>query len=73
MAEKLEALTALGLLNSRIKDYYDLGLLSRMYPFEGERLSQVSLYVKGLRTPGYAIKRSRPRSGESRWTNTRRR
>lgn len=40
VAEKLEAVTALGLLNSRIKDYYDLAVLSRMYPFEGERLAQ---------------------------------
>ena len=39
VAEKLEALTVLGLLNSRIKDYYDLALLSRMYPFDGERLA----------------------------------
>jgi hypothetical protein len=39
VAEKLEALTTLGVLNSRIKDYYDLALLSRMYPFEGERLA----------------------------------
>jgi hypothetical protein len=38
VAEKVEALTALGLLNSRLKDFYDLALLSRMYPFEGERL-----------------------------------
>jgi hypothetical protein len=38
VAEKLEALTALGLLNSRMKDFYDLALLSRMYPFEGEHL-----------------------------------
>jgi len=38
VAEKLEALTALGLLNSRMKDFYDLALLFRMYPFEGERL-----------------------------------
>src|SRR5579871_2375480 len=38
VAEKLEALTALGLLNGRMKDFYDLALLSRMYPFEGERL-----------------------------------
>ena len=38
IAEKLEALTKLGLLNSRMKDYYDLALLSRMYPFEGEHL-----------------------------------
>lgn len=38
IAEKLEALTKLGLLNSRMKDYYDLSLLSRMYSFEGEPL-----------------------------------
>ncbi len=38
VAEKLEALTALGLLNSRMKDYYDLALLARMYSFDGERL-----------------------------------
>jgi hypothetical protein len=43
VAEKLEALTALGLLNSRIKDLYDLALLSRMYPFEGERLAEAIL------------------------------
>ena len=35
VAEKLEALTKLGLLNSRIKDYYDLALLSRLYSFGG--------------------------------------
>src|ERR1051325_9865514 len=39
VAEKLEALTALGVLNSRMKDYYDLALLCRLYPFEGEGLS----------------------------------
>ena len=37
IAEKLEALTKLGLLNSRIKDYYDIALLSRMYSFNGEQ------------------------------------
>ena len=40
VAEKLEALTALGILNSRMKDYYDLALLSRMYPFEGALLAE---------------------------------
>jgi hypothetical protein len=40
VAEKLEALTALGLLNSRMKDFYDLALLSRMYPFDGEPLAR---------------------------------
>ena len=40
VAEKLEALTALGLLNSRMKDFYDLALLPRIYSFAGERLAQ---------------------------------
>ena len=38
IAEKLEALTALGVLNSRMKDYFDLWALSRMYAFEGTTL-----------------------------------
>src|SRR5882672_6536075 len=38
VAEKLEALTKLGLLNSRLKDYYDLALLSRLYSFNGAGL-----------------------------------
>jgi hypothetical protein len=40
VTEKLEALTALGLLNSRMKDYYDLALLGRMYSFEGPPLME---------------------------------
>jgi predicted nucleotidyltransferase component of viral defense system len=39
VAEKLEALTVLGLLNSRMKDYYDLALLSRIFQFEGQVLT----------------------------------
>jgi len=38
VAEKLEILTVLGLLNSRLKDYFDLWLLARLYPFEGAPL-----------------------------------
>jgi hypothetical protein len=38
IAEKLEAMTTLGLLNSRLKDYFDLWLLSRLYEFEGSTL-----------------------------------
>ena len=38
VAEKLEAITKLGLLNSRTKDYYDVALLSRMYSFNAEPL-----------------------------------
>jgi hypothetical protein len=40
VAEKLEALTVLGLLNSRIKDYYDLALLARLYAFDGNLLAE---------------------------------
>lgn len=38
IAEKLEALTALATLNSRMKDFFDLWALSRLYP-SLERLS----------------------------------
>ena len=38
IAEKLEALTILGALNSRMKDFYDLWALSRLYAFEGSVL-----------------------------------
>lgn len=40
IAEKLEALTALGLLNSRIKDYFDIWLLSCLYSFDGALLGE---------------------------------
>ncbi len=43
VAEKLEALTVLGLLNSRIKDYYDIALLARLYPFDGDLLTEAIL------------------------------
>jgi hypothetical protein len=39
IAEKLEALTALGILNSRMKDYFDIWLLSRLYQFDGTLLA----------------------------------
>ena len=38
IAEKLQALVTLGLLNSRLKDYYDIALLARLYAFDGEQL-----------------------------------
>ncbi|PYS47479.1 MAG: nucleotidyl transferase AbiEii/AbiGii toxin family protein [Acidobacteria bacterium] len=39
IAEKLQALTMLGILNSRLKDYFDIWLLSRLYSFEGATLA----------------------------------
>lgn len=40
VAEKLEALTSLGMLNSRLKDYFDLWILARHSDFEGTVLSK---------------------------------
>ncbi len=38
-AEKFEAMVALGLANSRMKDFYDLLAMSRLFTFEGATLS----------------------------------
>ena len=40
VAEKFEAMEQLGLLNSRMKDYYDLWVLARHYAFDGRLLRQ---------------------------------
>src|SRR5260221_10916815 len=40
VAEKLEAMVHLGLANSRMKDFYDLVILSRMFEFEGDLLAR---------------------------------
>lgn len=39
VAEKFEAMTKLGLLNSRMKDFYDLWLLARQFDFDGPTLA----------------------------------
>ncbi|MDE0346624.1 MAG: nucleotidyl transferase AbiEii/AbiGii toxin family protein [Boseongicola sp.] len=38
IAEKFQAMVALGRANSRMKDFYDIWLLSRSFPFDDERL-----------------------------------
>jgi len=40
VAEKFEAMIRLGAINSRMKDFYDIWLLSRQIPFEGEKLAE---------------------------------
>src|SRR6185436_16388881 len=40
VAEKLHALVDLGERNSRYKDFYDLHVLARQFPFEGPRLTR---------------------------------
>ncbi|MBW2688493.1 MAG: nucleotidyl transferase AbiEii/AbiGii toxin family protein [Deltaproteobacteria bacterium] len=38
LAEKVEAMVKLGLANSRMKDFYDIWLISRLFSFEGNVL-----------------------------------
>jgi predicted nucleotidyltransferase component of viral defense system len=40
IAEKFEAMVKLGLLNSRVKDFFDIWLLSRQFDFQGSTLAQ---------------------------------
>lgn len=40
IAEKFQAMIALGRANSRMKDFYDIRILSRSFSFEDERLAQ---------------------------------
>jgi predicted nucleotidyltransferase component of viral defense system len=40
IAEKFQAMVALGRANSRMKDFYDIWLLSRTYDFEGHALAR---------------------------------
>lgn len=46
IAEKFEAMLKLGELNSRMKDFYDIWVLSRQFDFEGKNLAQaISLTI----------------------------
>lgn len=40
IAEKFQAMVALGRANSRMKDFYDIWLLSRSFPFDNDRLAR---------------------------------
>ncbi len=40
ISEKLEAMVKLGMLNSRMKDFYDIWLLSRQFDFDGANLAE---------------------------------
>jgi predicted nucleotidyltransferase component of viral defense system len=40
VAEKLEAIVKLGMLNSRFKDYFDLHYLAQKFPFQGNLLAK---------------------------------
>jgi hypothetical protein len=40
VAEKFEAMVKLGIANTRMKDFYDLYFLSRLFSFEGQVLAE---------------------------------
>jgi hypothetical protein len=40
VSEKFQAMVILGITNSRMKDFYDIWILSRQFPFEGLMLTQ---------------------------------
>ena len=40
IAEKFEAIVQLGIINSRMKDFYDLWVMARTFDFDGEKLSE---------------------------------
>jgi predicted nucleotidyltransferase component of viral defense system len=40
VAEKLQAMIVLGMLNSRMKDFYDVRMISRQFKFEGSKLAE---------------------------------
>lgn len=52
IAEKFEAMVKLGILNSRMKDFYDISLLSRVFDFDGSQLAtaiQLTFNQRGTR------------------------
>ena len=57
IAEKFEAMIKLGHLNSRMKDFYDVWLMARLFDFKGDELSQAihrTLEHRGTDLPGKA-------------------
>ncbi|MFI5020071.1 MAG: nucleotidyl transferase AbiEii/AbiGii toxin family protein [Alphaproteobacteria bacterium] len=52
VAEKFHAMVVLGERNSRYKDFYDLHVLARQFPFDGERLARaIAATFERRRTP----------------------
>jgi len=55
VAEKFQAMVLFGLANTRMKDYYDIWILSRSYVFDAERLSRAiaaTFERRGTAIPG---------------------
>jgi hypothetical protein len=54
IAEKFHAMMEMGELNSRMKDFYDIWLLSRTFEFRGELLEKAIQFTFGKRKSSYA-------------------
>jgi len=58
IAEKFEAMVKLGILNSRMKDFFDLWLMSRKFDFDGATLAEAILKTfstRGTKIPAEPI------------------
>ena len=58
IAEKFEAMVKLRELNSRMKDFYDIWLLSRQFDFEGDKLAEairLTFDHRGTTLPGEIV------------------
>lgn len=55
VAEKIEAMVSLGLLNSRMKDFYDVWFLSRRFSFEADTLSAAVEGTFARRQTGWSV------------------
>jgi predicted nucleotidyltransferase component of viral defense system len=49
VAEKFEAMVRLGIVNTRMKDFYDVWQIARIFPFEGASLSRAIAATFGRR------------------------
>jgi predicted nucleotidyltransferase component of viral defense system len=58
IAEKFEAMVKLGILNSRMKDFFDIWLMSRQFDFDGTILAEAitkTFSTRGTKIPAEAL------------------
>ncbi|MDN5848920.1 MAG: nucleotidyl transferase AbiEii/AbiGii toxin family protein [Nitrococcus sp.] len=58
VAEKFEAMVKLGVLNSRVKDFFDIWLLSRQFDFDGRAMAQAlteTFVTRGTTVPAEPV------------------
>jgi predicted nucleotidyltransferase component of viral defense system len=55
IAEKFQAMVALGLANSRLKDFYDIWILAQTYDFKDDRLAKAIAATFARRSPDVSM------------------